>query len=517
MIQPAMFPVNQQYHPVSPGVVAAATVQSPVMSPPISTRPGPHMRLPMVSPTGGVMDSGGGIPSPSGHMPSGGVTLVRPVAQVATPTRVSMVLSHSQGPNTVIFLMSVHFSCFSFVLLQASFKFDMSPTSAMVQSHGGYSIGQPVGGPLMHAGGINSHQQQRALMAAHGTQLAEHMEQLALDARVGRNGEGGGEMRLGQIGEGVGKKQGVHDASQNGKSPVIYNGSFPPGYTMMSAVEAGQMISPTQLHPAAVQFLPAHLQHPGPHMIPAGTHQDPTLVSPQHIPPGTPGGVLHYPGSLPNQSPNAPTTPPVGHMGFPTLPSMLSAQQQQSVFSPPSTGVTHSPVQILGHTLGTSLFSPPPSSNTHPGMFINSPTTGGKVIGYPPGSPAHAPVGSGLRFRRFESPKQGCHVSEVSSASVSIAHGQSNAGVSQVQFMPESPVPQPQQNQHRKTNNGANGGGNLIPGQSGFQPVQLPPRLVSQQQTAATTSAQRNTGTRYQNQRHPANRGGTTQGNKVKV
>ena len=89
MIQPAMFPVNHQYHPVSPGVVAtAAPIQFPVISPPISTRPGPHMRLPIVSPTGAVVDGGGGILSPSGNMPSGGVTLVRPVAQVATPTRV---------------------------------------------------------------------------------------------------------------------------------------------------------------------------------------------------------------------------------------------------------------------------------------------------------------------------------------------------------------------------------------------------------------------------------------------
>ena len=89
VIQPALFPINQQF-PISPGVVAAAAAQSPVISPPISSRPGAHMRLPMVSPTGGVMDSG--IPSPS-HLPPGGVTLVRPVAQVATPTRVSMKTS----------------------------------------------------------------------------------------------------------------------------------------------------------------------------------------------------------------------------------------------------------------------------------------------------------------------------------------------------------------------------------------------------------------------------------------
>lgn len=84
-----MFPVNQQY-PISPGVVAAPA-QSPVISPPISTRPGPHMRLPMVSPTGAVVDSS--VPSPS-HIQSGGVTLVRPVAQVATPNRVSEQCGH---------------------------------------------------------------------------------------------------------------------------------------------------------------------------------------------------------------------------------------------------------------------------------------------------------------------------------------------------------------------------------------------------------------------------------------
>ena len=266
----------------------------------------------------------------------------------------------------------------------------------------------------------------------------------------------------------------------------------------MPAMEAGQMMSPTQIPPGHMQFLPAHMQHP--HMIPGSP--DPQLVSPQHVPPGTPGGVVHFPGSLPNQSPNAPTTPPIGHMGF---PSMLSAHQQQSVFSPPSTGVTHSPVQILGHTLGTSLFSPPPSSTTHHGMFVNSPSSGGKVIGYPSASPAHAPVGSGLRFRKYESPKQGGHMSEVS-ASVPLPHTQSAAGLSQVQFMPENPVPQ--QKQHPKS---TNGGGNSLSGSSGFQPVRLPPRLASQQQ--ASMPPQRNAGTRYQNQRHPANR--AAQVNKV--
>ena len=393
--------------------------------------------------------------------------------------------------------------------IQGSFKFDVSPTSAVMQPQA-YSMGQSM---MSGGGGGNGGQQpHRALLAAGGGggQLAEQMEQLTLDGRRGMVGGGvvgeGGEGRQGQMGDGGGGLGKKHDNSRNGKSAIV-NGSFPSGYAMMSAIEAGQVMSPTQIHPAAMQFLPAHIQHP--HMIPGA--QDPQLVSPQHIPPGTPGGVVHFPGSLTNQSPSAPTTPPIGHMGFPTLPSMLSAQQQQSVFSPPSTGVTHSPVQILGHTLGTSLFSPPPSSTTHPGMFVNSPTTGGKVLGYPSGSPAHAPVGSGLRFRRFESPKQGSHMSDAAS-SIPLAHGQSSGGLSQVQFMSENPVPpSQQQKQHHKGSNGSNSGGNSISGSSGFQPVQLPPRLASQQQTSAPS--QRNTGTRYQNQRHPANR--TTQVTKV--
>lgn len=338
-------------------------------------------------------------------------------------------------------------------------------------------------------------------------QLAEHMDQLAIGRRGIGGGLEGGEGRTAQIGgDGVGmlgKKQGLHmmDGGRNGKA--VLNGSFPSGYAMMPTIDAGQVMSPTQVPPGAMQFLPAHIQHP--HMIPGS--QDHQLVSPQHVPPGTPGGVVHFPGNLSNQSPSAPTTPPIGHMGFPALPSMLTAQQQQNVFSPPSTGVTHSPVQILGHTLGTSLFSPPPSSTAHHGMFVNS-STGGKMVGYPPGSPAHAPVGSGLRFRKYESPKQGGHVSEVSTT-VPLPHTQAAGGLPQVQFMSENPVPQ--QKQHPKGNNNSNSGGNSLSGSTGFQPVQLPPRLASQQQSS--TPPQRNTGTRYQNQRHPANR--ASQVNKV--
>jgi hypothetical protein len=460
VIQPSMFPMTPQQYPISPGVVAAASTPSPVISPPISTRPGGFpFHLPMMSPGGAVVE-GTIPPSPPHHLTaSGGVTL-------------------------------------------GSFKFDGLPTSALVQP-GAYSIGQPMGGAMLAAGG--GAQQGRPLIAGGNTSghLAEHMEQLSLEARRRAGGEGGGEMGIGQIGEG---KKPAHELGRNGKAGLVVNGSFPSGYAMMSAIEAGQIMSPTQIHPTApLQFLPAHLQHA--HMIP-GSHQEAALMSPQHVPPGTPGGVVHFPVGVPSQSPSGPTTPPIGHMGFPTpLPAGMLSTQQQSIFSPPSTGgVTHSPVQILGHTLGTSLFSPPPSSSAHPGMFVNSPTTGAKVIGYPAGSPAapHAPVGSGLRFRRYESPKHG-------NEGAPLSHAQStNSGLSQVQFISESPMPQAppqQQKQPHKGNNGVNGGSAAaISGSSGFQPVQLPPRLASQQQGGAAALPQRNAGTRYQNQRHPANR-----------
>jgi hypothetical protein len=63
------------------------------------------------------------------------------------------------------------------------------------------------------------------------------MEQLSLEAR---RREGGGEMALGQIGEGKKPFPG-HELGRNGKSGLVVNGSFPSGYAMMSAIEAGQI------------------------------------------------------------------------------------------------------------------------------------------------------------------------------------------------------------------------------------------------------------------------------------
>ena len=95
VIQPAMFPMTPQQYPISPGVTT-----SPIISPPISTRPGGFpLHLPMMSP-GGAVAEGTIPPSPPHHFTaSGGVTLVRPIAQVATPTRVSyMYLSRWPRP-----------------------------------------------------------------------------------------------------------------------------------------------------------------------------------------------------------------------------------------------------------------------------------------------------------------------------------------------------------------------------------------------------------------------------------
>ena len=258
----------------------------------------------------------------------------------------------------------------------------------------------------------------------------------------------------------------------------------------------GHLVSPTQ---GPMQLMPAQMQHP---ILSAS--QEMPIVASQPMPPNASHTLLQYPSGLsPHQAQNAnqPTTPPIGLNLH--LPSLLQAQaQHQGIFSPPSTTMTHSP-QILGHSLGTSLFSPPPSSSAqHGAMFVNSPTSTGKVVGFAPGTPAHPPVGSGTRFRRYESPKLGGHISEVSN---SIPPNSQPSGPLVQNH--NSPVMQ-----HKGFGKPSTNGAGPITGSSGFQPIQLPPRLAQQQQQQ---NQQRNPGTRYQNQRHPANRGGGGEGGKV--
>eukprot|EP00731_Ephydatia_muelleri_P014267 Em0007g1577a len=156
---------------------------------------------------------------------------------------------------------------------------------------------------------------------------------------------------------------------------------------------------------------------------------------------------------------------------------------------------TQSPVQILGHTLGTSLFSPPPSSSSPHGIIVNFQTSAGKVFGEgPPGSPARTPVGSGVRLCRYDSPKHGhAHIGGEVPVSVAPSHPPAM-----------SPVDSPPLQQKPVSKLSTSGLSPVSGGSpSGFPSPQLPPRLVQQQQQQQL----KNTGTRYQNQRHPVNRG----------
>ena len=332
-------------------------------------------------------------------------------------------------------------------------------------------------------------------------QLAERMERLlTIGSSVGggasiqqNDGESQGsqqpEKQSQQVVQmaGMGQKHSFFMQSQGIASPQTHmpttavhtaNCSGYGAYSMMPGMLTGehlggQMISPTQVR-GPFQIMP----HP--HLIPG--IQEPQVIGNHGQPlPPTPGGMFQYPSGMPV---NQPSTPPVGPLNL-HPPGILQAQQHQGFFPPTS---THSPVQILGHTLGTSLFSPPPPSTTAPhGVFINSPTNTGKVLGFAPGAPALPPVGSGPRFRHYESPKQGMSMP---------LHPQSSTN----QLQQDSPTAQ-QKPFPKSASNGIN------PSLGSFQ---LPPRLAQQQQQQQhqqQQQQQRNIGTRYQNQRHPANRG----------
>ena len=227
----------------------------------------------------------------------------------------------------------------------------------------------------------------------------------------------------------------------------------------------GQMMSPTQVG-GSIHFL-----SPGGHIL---TSQDGQMI---HS-----GQMLHF--TVPGQQGQRPPTTP-------TLGPLALQSHGHHHFSPH----TQSPVQILGHTLGTSLFSPPPSSGSPHGIFVNSQTSAGKVFGVgPPGSPARAPVGSGVRLRRYDSPKHGhAHIGGEVPVSVAPSHPPAM-----------SPVDSPPLQQKPVSKLSTSGSSPVSGGSpSGFPSPQLPPRLVQQQQQQQL----KNTGTRYQNQRHPANRG----------
>ena len=270
-------------------------------------------------------------------------------------------------------------------------------------------------------------------------------------------------------------------------SPGLYN-YFPmmqPGLDPMS-------MSPTQIAPPS-QYLPQHL--------PPGFSPDQATVAAmaaasQHH--------LSYPTGLPLHSQDLSVTPTPGTPTLaPPMPSLHHSQgSAQGLFSPPNS-ITHSPVQILGHTLSTSIFSPPPSAAPAHGMFINNP---GKPSSLATNSPSHAPVGSGSRSNRFESPKRPDMSFAAAAASGHAPTTQAMAAGSRGMTAAESSLLQQQKSSSLLGVVAGGSGGSHIVDVSGngvtYQSQQLPPRLARGGGGGGGVVS----GTRYQNQRHPSNR-----------
>ncbi len=148
--------------------------------------------------------------------------------------------------------------------------------------------------------------------------------------------------------------------------------------------------------------------------------------------------------------------------------------------------ITPQPAQILGHSLSTTIFSPPPSAGPGPPTVFYSSSTGKPSITHG-GSPAHAPVGSGLKFKKYASPQQ--------------------LSRPDIPMTPQSPVTSHQSPVLLEQQQHTHGGGGGSPGvptnndigmdMLGGSPHLLPPRL---------NQRGGGSGTRYQNQRHPSNR-----------
>ena len=222
-------------------------------------------------------------------------------------------------------------------------------------------------------------------------------------------------------------------------------------------------------------------------------NMEPVMMSPTALTPPTPYVPMEhpqvpYPSNLPM---HASDTPPAAHMTHSGLPP--------GMFSPPSNGgVTHSPIQILGHSLSTSILSPPPSA-VQPQLFMNTignpPGKGGT-----PGSPIHAPVGSGARFRRYESPKNSGINSQDMGTKLSVD--------ARTQYTSNSVSPSSTSDVTTAT---------TVATTTTAQ--QLPPRLaqrggaITNAVGGVATGSIGGSGTRYQNQRHPSNRPPPTKGN----
>lgn len=449
MVQQPVFPVGPvggQYPVVGTPGVQAANI-SPIVGQ-------PALRLPFsVSP-----DQLGSPSHPSG------VTLVRPVPQQASPIGLT---GKPEGFQWGTSLQSYPFQQTPLALTPTSPQppptafttyIPVAPNSRLTPDQQMHLEQQMEALSISSEGGDQS--------GVEGSGVYQAIQNQRIEDQSG--GGGGHE-------PGVIVPQGMGVAGFNGEGGEALwpsrNGVYQANpYTFISNAP-GQMMSPTQVGGAPIHFLSSG------HIL---TPQDGQVI---HS-----GQVLQF--AVPNQGQRPPTTPTLNPLAL--QPSMLPGQPHNHLFSPHNHNLAQSPVQILGHTLGTSLFSPPPSSGTPHGIFINSPTNAGKVLGAgPPGSPARAPVGSGVRLRRYESPK---HNPANVGSEVSLSMASVPPGVTPVDNI------SPQQKPVSKL---STSGSSPVPvGSPGFQSPQLPPRLVQQQQQ----QQQRSSGTRYQNQRHPANR-----------
>lgn len=292
-------------------------------------------------------------------------------------------------------------------------------------------------------------------------------------------------------------------ANQMEKNLTLTSNEFVPNETTL---DKSRMSPVVQRHPGSGRGLtnPTY----------GGYSMEPVMVSPTTgAPPPHGGGFI--PGSDGEQ-----------HLGYSTVPPQVRERQDihhplpYPGMAPPqghhpqgmlphSGNITPQPVQILGqlgHSLSTTIFSPPPSAGPGPpGMFYSQGGSSGKppTTVVPHGSPAHAPVGSGVKFKKFNSPQQVPRSSDVpQSPQAAVVH--QTLSMTDHQQQPQQYV-----QSGSGTSPAAASGGNtsdhspdvLSPGQ------QLPPRLNQRVPGGGGGGATGSGGgTRYQNQRHPSNR-----------
>ena len=234
------------------------------------------------------------------------------------------------------------------------------------------------------------------------------------------------------------------------------------GYPIQQPGVDQVLVSPTTGAPPHGQFLPGAPLTEGDQHVNYGHHLRERQENHQTMPP--------------------PPPPPHPLQHHPHHPGMVQPQgHPQGMYSHSAGNITPTPVQILGHSLSTSIFSPPPSAGPGPPTVFYNPGTGKPGMSHG-GSPVHAPVGSGVKFKKYNSPKQ---------------LPRSDMGMAPQSPQATHPGPSIIDHQHHMVSPGVTSSDQGMVSDILTQSQQLPPRL--NQRTGGG-------GTRYQNQRHPSNR-----------